>query len=75
MYLYLGIYVNIQQTECMFFRINISIYFIDFYKNKSMYIYHLIEGLDKKVSFSAISRILNVHRLTVSTFVKNNLSS
>ena len=30
------------------------------------------ELLDKKVSFSAISRILNVHRLTVSTFVKNH---
>jgi DNA invertase Pin-like site-specific DNA recombinase len=31
------------------------------------------ELLEKKVSYSAISRILNVHRLTVSTFVKNNL--
>jgi len=30
------------------------------------------ELLDKKVSFSAISRILNVHRLTVSTFIKNH---
>lgn len=30
------------------------------------------ELLDKKVSYSAIGRILNVHRLTVSTFVKNN---
>jgi DNA invertase Pin-like site-specific DNA recombinase len=28
------------------------------------------ELLDKKVSYSAIGRILNVHRLTVSTFVK-----
>lgn len=27
--------------------------------------------LDKKVSFSAISRIIGVHRLTVSSFVKN----
>ena len=33
------------------------------------------ELLDKKVSLSAISRILNVHRLTVSHFVKNNLSN
>ncbi len=31
------------------------------------------ELLDKKVSYSAISRILNVHRLTVSSFVKNRL--
>jgi DNA invertase Pin-like site-specific DNA recombinase len=30
------------------------------------------ELLDKKVSYSAISRILNVHRLTVSKFVKDN---
>lgn len=30
------------------------------------------ELLDKKVSYSAIGRILGVHRLTVSTFVKNN---
>lgn len=30
------------------------------------------ELLDKKLSFSAISRILNVHRLTVSTFIKNH---
>ncbi|HEX5150673.1 MAG TPA: master DNA invertase Mpi family serine-type recombinase [Parafilimonas sp.] len=30
------------------------------------------ELLDKKVSYSAIGRILNVHRLTVSAFVKNN---
>ena len=30
------------------------------------------ELLAKKVSYSAISRILNVHRLTVSTFVKNS---
>ncbi len=30
------------------------------------------ELLKKKVSYSAISRILGVHRLTVSTFVKNN---
>lgn len=29
------------------------------------------ELLDKKVSYSAIGRILNVHRLTVSSFVKN----
>ncbi|MCY3998724.1 MAG: recombinase family protein, partial [Flavobacteriaceae bacterium] len=28
------------------------------------------ELLDKRVSYSAISRILNVHRLTVSKFVK-----
>jgi IS30 family transposase len=26
--------------------------------------------LDKKVSYSAIGRMLNVHRLTVSSFVK-----
>lgn len=30
------------------------------------------ELLKKKVSYSAIGRILGVHRLTVSTFVKNN---
>lgn len=30
------------------------------------------ELLDKKVSYSAIGRILGVHRLTVSTFVKAN---
>jgi len=30
------------------------------------------ELLEKKVSFSAISRILSVHRLTVSNFVKSN---
>lgn len=30
------------------------------------------ELLDKKVSFSAIGRILNVHRLTVSSFVSKN---
>ncbi len=30
------------------------------------------ELLDKKVSYSAIGRILNVHRLTVSKFVKEN---
>lgn len=30
------------------------------------------ELLDKRVSFSAISRILGVHRLTVSSFVKSN---
>lgn len=30
------------------------------------------ELLDKKVSYSAIGRILGVHRLTVSSFVKNN---
>lgn len=30
------------------------------------------ELLAKKVSYSAIGRILNVHRLTVTTFVKNN---
>jgi DNA invertase Pin-like site-specific DNA recombinase len=29
--------------------------------------------LDKKVSYSAISRILGVHRLTVSTFVKDKM--
>lgn len=28
--------------------------------------------LNKKISYSAIARILNVHRITVSTFVKNN---
>lgn len=32
------------------------------------------ELLDKNVSFSAIGRILGVHRLTVTTFVKNNPS-
>jgi DNA invertase Pin-like site-specific DNA recombinase len=32
------------------------------------------ELLDKKVSFSAIGRILGVHRLTVSTFVKYKVS-
>lgn len=31
------------------------------------------ELLDKKVSYSAIGRILNVHRLTVSKFVKEHL--
>lgn len=31
------------------------------------------ELLDKNVSLSAISRILNVHRLTVASFVKDNL--
>ena len=31
------------------------------------------ELLDKKVSYSAIGRILGVHRLTVSTFVKEKL--
>ncbi len=31
------------------------------------------ELLDKKVSYSAIARILGVHRLTVSAFVKQNL--
>ncbi|MGI6073504.1 MAG: master DNA invertase Mpi family serine-type recombinase [Fermentimonas sp.] len=31
------------------------------------------ELLDKKVSYSAISRILGVHRLTVSNFVKNRM--
>ena len=30
--------------------------------------------LDRKVSYSAIARIIGVHRLTVSTFVKNNLN-
>jgi len=30
------------------------------------------ELLDKKVSFSAISRILNVHRLTIASFIRNN---
>src|SRR5690606_21203482 len=30
------------------------------------------ELLDKKVSYCAIARILNVHRFTVTTFVKNN---
>jgi len=33
------------------------------------------ELLDKKVSYSAIARILGVHRLTVSTFVKERLKS
>lgn len=32
------------------------------------------ELLDKNVSYSAIGRILGVHRLTVTTFVKNNPS-
>jgi len=32
------------------------------------------ELLDKKVSFSAISRILGVHRLTVSSFVKQQVA-
>lgn len=32
------------------------------------------ELLDKKVSYSAISRILGVHRLTVSAFVKDRMS-
>ena len=31
------------------------------------------ELLNKKVSYSAISRILNVHRLTVSKYVKDRL--
>ena len=31
------------------------------------------ELLDKKVSYSAIGRILNVHRLTVSAFVKEKM--
>jgi len=30
------------------------------------------ELLEKKVSFSAIARIMGVHRITVTTFVKNN---
>lgn len=30
------------------------------------------ELLDRKVSYCAIARILNVHRLTVTSFVKNN---
>jgi DNA invertase Pin-like site-specific DNA recombinase len=30
--------------------------------------------LDRKVSYSAIARIIGVHRLTVSTFVKNKLN-
>ncbi len=33
----------------------------------------ILELLDKKVSYSAIGRLLNVHRLTVSSFVKNQL--
>ncbi len=33
------------------------------------------ELLDKKVSYSAIGRILGVHRLTVSSFVKQRLKS
>ena len=32
------------------------------------------ELLDKKVSYSAIGRILGVHRLTVSNFVKEKMS-
>ena len=32
-----------------------------------------MELLDKNVSYSAIGRILGVHRLTVSTFVKEQL--
>lgn len=31
--------------------------------------------LDRKVSYSAIGRILGVHRLTVSSFVKDNVSA
>lgn len=31
------------------------------------------ELLDKKVSYSAIGRILGVHRLTVSNFVKDKM--
>ncbi|EJU30445.1 hypothetical protein HMPREF1154_1140 [Capnocytophaga sp. CM59] len=31
------------------------------------------ELLDKRVSYSAIGRILGVHRLTVSSFVKEKL--
>jgi DNA-binding CsgD family transcriptional regulator len=30
------------------------------------------ELLDKKISYSAIGRILGVHRLTVSTFVRKD---
>jgi Site-specific recombinases, DNA invertase Pin homologs len=33
----------------------------------------IVELLNKKVSYSAIGRILGVHRLTVSTFVKEKL--
>jgi len=33
----------------------------------------ILELLDKKVSYSAIGRLLGVHRLTVSSFVKNQL--
>jgi DNA invertase Pin-like site-specific DNA recombinase len=32
------------------------------------------ELLDKRVSYSAIGRILGVHRLTVSSFVKERMS-
>ena len=32
------------------------------------------ELLSKKVSYSAIGRILGVHRLTVSTFVKEKIN-
>ena len=32
------------------------------------------ELLDKKVSYSAIGRILGVHRLTVSAFVKSKIN-
>jgi DNA invertase Pin-like site-specific DNA recombinase len=33
----------------------------------------IVELLDKKVSYSAIGRLLGVHRLTVSSFVKTKL--
>jgi len=33
------------------------------------------ELLDKRVSYSAIGRILGVHRLTVSSFVKEKLQT
>jgi DNA invertase Pin-like site-specific DNA recombinase len=35
----------------------------------------ITELLDKKVSYSAIGRILGVHRLTVSTFVKEKVNA
>lgn len=34
---------------------------------------HIKELLEKKVSYSAISRILGVHRLTVSSFIKEKI--
>jgi IS30 family transposase len=33
----------------------------------------ILELLDRKVSYSAIGRILGVHRLTIASFVKERL--